>query len=82
VHVFVDDRTPVYGERFMSDYFVLFDAKPEWQTVLDHWQPSSAVVPTSSSVAALLAASPAWTTDYADDQTTLFVPRVEARAGW
>jgi hypothetical protein len=75
VHVFVDDRTPVYGERFMQDYFAVLDGKPDWSAVLERWHPTAAIVPTSAAVASLLRGSPAWRIDYADEQTALFVPR-------
>jgi len=69
LHVFVDDRTPVYGEVFMDDYFRVFDARPGWQDVLAGWGVTGAIVATGTPIAAVLRASPQWMVDYEDTQT-------------
>ncbi len=69
LRVFVDDRTPVYGEPFMEDYFTVFDGGPGWQSILDRWGVTSAIVATGTPIAPVLRASPAWTVDYEDAQT-------------
>jgi hypothetical protein len=69
LRVFVDDRTPVYGEAFMADYFTVFDGGPGWQSILDRWGVTSAIVATGTPIAPVLRASPAWTVDYEDEQT-------------
>jgi hypothetical protein len=69
LRVFVDDRTPVYGEAFMADYFTVFDGGPGWQSILDRWGVTSAIVATGTPIAPVLRASPAWTVDYEDAQT-------------
>lgn len=72
LRVFVDDRTPVYGETFMGEYFRVLDAAPGWQAVLDRWRVTAAIVVTDTPTTAALRASPDWRVDYTDDQTTLF----------
>ncbi len=72
LRVFVDDRGPVYGDAFMSEYFTVLDGAPGWQAVLDRWNVSTAIVSTSTAAAAALRASSAWRVDYGDEQTTLF----------
>ena len=69
LHVFVDDRTPVYGEAFMADYFRVFDARPGWQDVLARWGVTAAIVATGTPIAPVLRASPQWIVDYEDGQT-------------
>jgi hypothetical protein len=69
LRVFVDDRTPVYGEAFMEDYFAVFDGGPGWQSILDRWRVTSAIVATGTPIAPVLRASPAWRVDYEDAQT-------------
>ena len=69
LHVFVDDRTPVYGEAFMDDYFRVFDARTGWQDVLARWGVTGAIVATGTPIAPVLRASPQWAVDYEDAQT-------------
>jgi hypothetical protein len=69
LRVFVDDRTPVYGEPFMQDYFRVFDARPGWQDVLDRWGVTGAIMATGTPIAPVLRASPQWSVDYEDAQT-------------
>src|SRR6185503_5185088 len=71
LRVFVDDRTPVYGEAFMQDYFRVFDAGPGWQDVLDRWGVTAAIVATGTPIAPALRASPQWAVDYEDGQTLI-----------
>ena len=71
LHVFVDDRTPVYGEPFMRDYFHVFDARPGWEAVLDHAGVTAAIMATGTPIAPVLRASPQWTVEYEDAQTIL-----------
>ena len=67
--VFVDDRTPVYGEAFMDDYFRVFAGRPGWQDVLARWGVTGAIVATGTPIAPVLRASPEWMVDYEDEQT-------------
>ena len=71
LRVFVDDRTPVYGEAFMQDYFTVFDGAPGWQSILERWGVTSAIVATGTPIAPVLRASSAWTVDYEDAQTLI-----------
>ena len=74
VHVFVDDRTPVYGDDFIIDeYIPVARARPGWEAVLDRWEIRSAVVKAETSVAVLLEASPSWKRVLHDDKTALFL---------
>jgi hypothetical protein len=71
--VFVDDRTPVYGEAFMAEYFTVFDAAPGWQEALDRRGVTAAIVGAGTPIAPVLRASPGWATDYADARTVLLL---------
>jgi hypothetical protein len=68
VHVFVDDRTPVFGEAFMRDYFTIFDATPGWEALLDRWQVRTAIMGKDARIATVLRTAPGWTVAYEDDQ--------------
>jgi hypothetical protein len=76
VKVFVDDRTPVFGEAFMGDYFTIFDAAPGWEALLDRWQVRTAIMAKDARIATVLRAAPGWTVAYEDDQNVIC-----ARAG-
>ena len=69
LRVFVDDRTPVFGEAFMQEYFRVFDAAPGWQDVLDRWGVTGAIMATGTPIAPVLRASSQWAVDYEDAQT-------------
>jgi hypothetical protein len=72
--VFVDDRTPIYGEPFFEhDYFEVLFSRPGWQGVLDRWEITSAILLADAPCAQLFAASPAWRLDYADEKNVIFV---------
>jgi hypothetical protein len=73
LRVFVDDRTPVYGERFMQEYFTVFDARVGWNEVLERHGVTAAIVATGTSIYPALLASPAWKVAFADAQTAIFV---------
>jgi hypothetical protein len=75
LHVFVDDRGFVYGDRFMvDDYLTVLYARPGWQRVLDRWQVTAAIlIPDASPCLGAFQASPAWRVSYEDAQNVLFV---------
>jgi hypothetical protein len=74
LRVFVDDRTPVYGERFVDgDYLTVLFGRPGWQDVLDRWQVTAAIVTTWAPCEAMLRAAPGWAVDYADARITIFI---------
>ncbi len=74
LRVFMDDRTPVYGDRFiLDDYLIVARARPGWQAVLERWSVDSAVVKADTSVDALLSASPDWRAVHRDELNALFV---------
>jgi hypothetical protein len=74
VRVFMDDRTPVYGDRFIIDeYMKVLRAKPGWSEILDKWEIRSAVVSPKSVVATVLEASPDWETAHRDELTAIYL---------
>ncbi len=87
LHVFMDDRTPVYGDHFIiEEYEPVLRAKPGWEAVLNRWGVRSAVVRADTPAAMLLDASPTWESVHRDDKTALFVrlgppPDATAAAG-
>ena len=71
LRVFVDDRTPVYGEAFMHEYFTVFDAQAGWEQVLDTWGVTMAIAATETAIAPVLRTSPVWNVEYEDGQTLI-----------
>jgi hypothetical protein len=73
LHVFVDDRTPIYGDRFITDdYLKVIDGEVGWDEVLTRWGIQDALVTTESTSARLLDASPAWNAVHRDPLVTIF----------
>jgi hypothetical protein len=73
IKVFVDDRTPVYGEAFiMNDYFTVLYGRGGWEAVLDRWGITAAIVATGTRPASLLRAMPEWRVDYEDARSVIF----------
>ena len=70
----MDDRTPVYGDRFIiEDYMKVLRAQPGWSEVLDQWMIRAAVVAPDSLTATVLEVSPDWRTAHRDDLTAIFL---------
>jgi hypothetical protein len=81
LRVFVDDRTPVYGEDFvMNDYFKVLYGREGWEAVLDRWAITSAIVSTATRPATMLRETAGWRVEYEDDRVVIFV-RPDARDG-
>ncbi|MGA2112377.1 MAG: hypothetical protein ABSG98_09570 [Anaerolineales bacterium] len=68
--VFVDGRTDLYGDSFLTDYLSVTDAAPGWQKILDRWgvtmmlvEPNQPIVPVAEGMG--------WTTLYQDSTSIL-----------
>jgi hypothetical protein len=82
LRVFMDDRTPVYGDRFILDqYMKVLRAEPRWSDVLDQWDIRAAIVNPLSPVAAVLAVSPDWETAHRDELTAIFLRAGQTPSG-
>jgi hypothetical protein len=74
LRVFMDDRTPVYGDRFILDqYMKVLRAEPGWSGVLDQWDIRAAIVDPQSPAATVLEVSPDWETAHRDERTAIFL---------
>ncbi len=74
LRVFMDDRTPIYGDRFILDeYMKVLRAEPGWSDVLDQWDIRAAVVNPKSRAATVLEMSSDWETVHQDDLTAIFL---------
>ena len=74
--IFADDRNDFYGDDFyMNDLMAIHQLRPTWQTVLDKYEVSSAVMSSHSPLAALFKASTDWRLVFEDDMNTIFLHR-------
>jgi hypothetical protein len=74
--VFVDDRTVVYGEEFVSQtYLSVLLGHDGWGAILAKWGVTSAIVSTWAPCFERFRASPEWHADYVDDRIGIFVRR-------
>ena len=58
--VFIDGQTDLYGEAVARDFLTVWDLEPGWRDVLDRWDISLVMVPTSSPLGDELARDPGW----------------------
>lgn len=72
VKVFVDGRSDMYGDAFMSGYADLYEAKAGWRAGLDAWGVEWALLPRDAPLATALAADPRWVTAKTDAVAILF----------
>jgi hypothetical protein len=74
LRVLMDDRTPVYGDRFILDqYMKVLRAEPGWSDVLDQSDIRAAIVNPHRPVATVLEVSPDWETAHRDELTEIFL---------
>jgi hypothetical protein len=70
--VFIDGRIGVYGEAFAEKYYQVVGLGPHWQQVLDDYHVQTALVPTDSPLAVVLAGDPGWHQVYHDQTAAIF----------
>jgi hypothetical protein len=72
--VFVDGRTDLYGDTFLSnDYLDTALAREGWQATLERYGVNTVLIETNGSLARALHEDSAWQVAYEDDLATLFV---------
>lgn len=73
--VFFDGRNDFYGPAFVESYLRVMKAKPGWETILDKYHVSVALIPTDGAIRAALSHDEAWMTAYRDSKATMFFRR-------
>jgi hypothetical protein len=73
--VYVDGRTDLYGETFISEYIKAVTGQEGWQELLDRQGINLVLIERQSPLSALLSASPAWQRAYADEIAAVFIRR-------
>lgn len=71
--VFVDGRTDLYGDAFLSDYIQTVTGRDGWQAMLVDYNVHTVLVESGSGLARALSASMDWTLDYQDDQAVVYL---------
>ena len=76
--VFVDGRTDLYGDEFLTEYLRAALGDPEWRKVFAEYGINLVVIETGSGLANVLLEEPDWkqiypTGQYEDDQAVVFV---------
>jgi hypothetical protein len=74
--VFVDGRTDLYGDEFLTTYLRTATGSPGWQETLDDYNINLVVVEAQSGLARALRSEPGWQLDYEDGIATVFVREV------
>ena len=81
IPVFIDDRVPLYGEKFFLEYASVFDVGPEWKNVVKKYGITWILMPNDSRIVSVLGADPEWRLAAKDDASSLYVMKTSARAG-
>jgi hypothetical protein len=75
--VLLDCRNDAYGAQFVEDYLTVMRAMPGWESVLDKYSLSVALVPKPSAIAAALSESRDWKLLYQDSVAAVFTRTIE-----
>ena len=77
VPVFIDDRYDMFPRSLVEDFVILNDGHAGWEAVLERYDASAVLWPTSEALGQLLAVSPRWRVVYSDQEFLIAVPRHE-----
>lgn len=73
IPVFIDDRVPLYGEKFYLEYATVYDVCPGWNDVLKKYGIKWILMPNDSRLGSALKEYPAWKLVASDNAASLFV---------
>ncbi len=71
--VFVDGRTDLYGDEFLTTYLETATGSPNWRETLEGYGINLVVVETRSGLARALSGEPGWRQAYEDEKAVAFV---------
>ena len=78
--VFMDGRSDMYGERFISSYYTIANALPGWRDELAQFDITWVIFDTESPLTAALQGQNDWQPIYSDRIATIFVKKTQAHA--
>ncbi len=70
--VFVDGRTDLYGDEFLTEYLNVIFLADQWRETLDKYDVSWVVIEAGSGLARALREEPGWRLSYEDELAVLF----------
>ncbi len=70
--VFVDGRTDLYGDEFLSEYLSTTFLQGDWRATLDMYDIGFVVIEADGVMASALREEPGWRVAYEDEQAVLF----------
>lgn len=70
--VFVDGRTDLYGDTFLTEYLAAATGAPAWREILDAYNVRLVIMEAASGLARALRAEPSWTLAYEDSLAVVF----------
>jgi len=70
--IVLDDRHDLYGEDILKSYLKMMAAEPGWGEFLRAYKVKLVLIPKASPLANILASTPEWKLEYADDVAVLF----------
>jgi hypothetical protein len=73
--VFIDSQSDFYGEAFIREYVALYEASGDWETELDRFGISSAILPSGAPLAVQLMRDADWAVAYQDEVAVVLVRR-------
>jgi len=71
--VFIDGRADPYGDELIGAYRSAISARPDWEKTLEQYAVHSALIPTGSSLAAVLRERGDWQEVYEDGLAAIYV---------
>lgn len=78
--VFIDGRSDMYGDRFVSSYFTIANVQPGWRAELAKYNITWVIFDTDSPLSAGLQNQKDWQAIYSDQIATIFVKKTDAHA--
>ena len=70
--VFDDGRTDFYGPGFVNEGLAVWNVRPDWSRILDHYQVNAALLPVDSALASVIRERDDWKPLYQDRVAVLF----------
>lgn len=73
-NVFIDDRIEVIPASVVHDFAALLEGDPDWEAILERYEPEAVLWEADKPLAELLAADASWEIEYRDDEFVVAVP--------
>jgi len=78
--VYVDGRSDMYGDQFLTDFVGTYKAENDWRSILGRFGVRTAVLPLGSPLAVALETEPKWHVAFRDSLSVVLVQEASGRA--